>query len=115
MEGILSMNNAKMYYFEKKDILHLMVSDEPEANSVEISPNITAELNDEGELIGIEIINASSFLRDSILESVQGKLLALAVHYSKLESIMSCMQTTKTLPRLDLVIYSCGKIDRELL
>jgi len=32
-----------------------------------------------------------------------------------LESVMSCMQTTKTLPRLDLVIYSCGKIDRELL
>jgi uncharacterized protein YuzE len=78
--GILSMNNAKMYYFEKEDILHLMVSDEPEANSVEISPNITAELNDTGELIGIEIINASSFLRDSILESVQGKLLTLAVN-----------------------------------
>ena len=74
------MNNAKMQYFEKEDILHLMVSDEPEANSVEISPNITAELNDAGELIGIEIINASSFLRDSILESVQGKLLTLAVH-----------------------------------
>ena len=80
MEGILFMNNAKMHYFEKEDILYLMVSDEPEANSVEISPNITAELNDTGELIGIEIINASSFLRDSILESVQGKLLTLAVH-----------------------------------
>jgi uncharacterized protein YuzE len=78
--GILSMNNAKMYYFEKEDILHLMVSDEPEANSVEISPNITAELNDTGELIGIEIINASSFLRDLILESVQGKLLTLVVN-----------------------------------
>ena len=74
------MNNAKTYYFEKEDILHLMISDEPEANSVEISPNIMAELNDAGELIGIEIINASSFLRDSILESVQGKLLAFAVH-----------------------------------
>jgi len=48
--------------------------------NVEISPNITAELNDAGELIGIEIINASSFLRDSILESVQGKLLNLAIH-----------------------------------
>jgi uncharacterized protein YuzE len=78
--GILSMNNAKMYYFEKEDILHLMVSDEPEANSVEISPNITAELNDTGELIGIKIINASSFLRDLILEFVQGKLLTLAVN-----------------------------------
>ena len=80
MEGILSMNNAKMHYFESQDILHLIVSDEPEANSVEISPNITAELNETGELIGIEIIHASSFLRDSILESVQGKLLTLAIH-----------------------------------
>ena len=55
MEGILSMNNAKMHYFEKEDILHLIVSDEPEANSVEISPNITAELNDEGELTALVI------------------------------------------------------------
>jgi uncharacterized protein YuzE len=36
-----------------------------------MTPNITAELNETGELIGIEIINASSFIRDSILESVQ--------------------------------------------
>ncbi len=49
--GILSMNNAKMLYFKKEDVLHLMVSDEPKANSVEISPNITAELNDQAELI----------------------------------------------------------------
>ncbi len=45
--------------------------------SVEISPNITAELNEKGELIGIEIIAASSFLRDTILESTQAKLLQL--------------------------------------
>ena len=60
------MNNAKMTYFEKDDILHLSLADEPEAGSVEISPNITAELNETGELIGIEIINASAFIRDSI-------------------------------------------------
>jgi uncharacterized protein YuzE len=36
-------------------------------------------LNDKGELIGIEIINASSYIRDSILESVQGKLLNLPI------------------------------------
>lgn len=40
------MNNAKMTYFEKEDILHLSLANEPEAGSVEISPNITAELND---------------------------------------------------------------------
>ena len=74
------MNKAKMQYFEQEDVLHLSIADEPEANSVEISPNITAELNEAGELIGIEIINASSFIRDSILESTQGKILNLSVH-----------------------------------
>jgi uncharacterized protein YuzE len=74
------MSNAKMRYFEQEDILHLTISDEPEASSVEINPNITAELNDSGELIGIEITNASSFIRDSILESAQGKILNLSVH-----------------------------------
>jgi len=71
------MTNAKMNYFEAEDVLHVKLSDEPEANSVEISPNITAELNDAGELIGIEILHASAFIRDVILESTQGKLLNL--------------------------------------
>ena len=50
----------------------------PKGGSLELSPNITAELNDNGELIGIEILNASTFIRDSILESVQAKMLSLA-------------------------------------
>jgi len=67
-----------MAYFEKDDVLHLAISDEPETGSVEISPNITAEINAKGELIGIEILNASTFVRDSLLESVQAKVLDLA-------------------------------------
>ena len=72
------MNKLKMFYFEKEDILHLVMSNEEEANSVELSPNITAELNEQGELIGIEILQASTFVRDSIMEAVQAKLLNLA-------------------------------------
>ena len=53
-----------MTYFEKEDILHLVISDEPESDSLELSPNITAELNENGELIGIEILNASAFIQD---------------------------------------------------
>jgi len=49
------MNKNNMKYFVVEDILHLSISDEQEADSVEISPNITAELNKNGELIGIEI------------------------------------------------------------
>jgi uncharacterized protein YuzE len=64
-----------MEYFEKEDILHLAVSGEPEAGSVELSPNITAELNEKGDLIGIEILNASTYVRDSIMETAQAKML----------------------------------------
>ena len=71
------MSKPKMLYFEKEDVLHLVMNDEAEANSVELSPNITAELNEQGELIGIEILQASTFVRDSIMEAVQAKLLNL--------------------------------------
>jgi len=64
-----------MMYFEKDDILHLAISDEPEAGSVELGPNITVELNDKGEMIGIEILEASRFIRDPIMESVQARVL----------------------------------------
>jgi len=72
------MSKTRMAYFEKDDVLHLAISDEPEAGSIEITPNITAEINAKGELIGIEILGASAFVRDSVLESVQAKMLALA-------------------------------------
>jgi uncharacterized protein YuzE len=71
------MNKPKMSYFEQEDILHLVITEEEEANSVELSPNITAELNEQGELIGIEILQASTFVRDAILEGVQARLLNL--------------------------------------
>lgn len=71
------MNKMHMEYFDKDDILHLAINDEPESGSVELSPNITAELNEKGELIGVEILNASSFVRDSIMESVQAKMLKM--------------------------------------
>ncbi len=72
------MNKTKMAYFEREDILHLEISDEPESGSVELNPNITVELNDAGELIGIEILNASTFIRDSTLETVHAKIPSLA-------------------------------------
>lgn len=71
------MNNPRLAYFEKEDILHLLISEGPESRSVELSPNITAELNEQGELIGIEILKASAYLRDSIVESVQARMLGL--------------------------------------
>lgn len=74
--GGIRLNKTKMAYFDQEDILHLEISDEPEKGSIELNPNITVELNDAGELIGIEILNASVFIRDSIMESVQAKILS---------------------------------------
>lgn len=71
-------SKGRMAYFAQDDVLHLAISDEPEARSIELIPNITVELNDKGELIGIEILNASAFVRDIILESVQGRMLQLS-------------------------------------
>ena len=71
------MNKTRLRYFEQEDILHLVVAEGPESRSLEISPNITVELNDRNELIGVEILNASRFLRDAVLESVQAKTFQL--------------------------------------
>ena len=77
------MSKPKMTYLKDEDILHLVVSDEKEVGSIELSPNVTAELNEEGELIGIEILEASSFIRDSVMESAQAKMLDITNPYKK--------------------------------
>lgn len=66
-----------MVYSEQEDILHLAISDEPEVGSIELGPNITAELNNDGELVGIEILNADAFSWDSVVETLQTKMLSL--------------------------------------
>lgn len=45
------MSKPKMTYFKDEDVLHIVVSDEKEVGSIELNPNITAELNENGELI----------------------------------------------------------------
>jgi uncharacterized protein YuzE len=71
------MNKPRIRYFEQEDILHMVLAEGVESRSLELSPNITVELNDQNELIGVEILNASSFLRDAVLESIQAKTLQL--------------------------------------
>ena len=71
------MNKPRIRYFEKEDVLHLVLAEGTESRSLEIGPNITVELNEENELIGVEILNASSFLRDAVRESIQAKPLQL--------------------------------------
>lgn len=71
------MNNPTMRYFPEQDVIHLTITNEEEAETLELSPNITAELNADGDLIGVEILKASAFMRDFVLESTQAKLMQL--------------------------------------
>ncbi len=87
------MGKTKMTYFKEEDILHFILSDESETNSVELSPNIIAELNENGDLIGIEILQASSFIRDTILESAQAKMMGFKKSYNNVT-----FPDTKTIP-----------------
>jgi uncharacterized protein YuzE len=71
-----------MTYFQQEDILYFLISEGKEAGSVELSPNITAELDENGELLGIEILEASTFIRDFLLDAAQAKLLNLSAAVS---------------------------------
>lgn len=71
------MSKTRIRYFEQEDVLHPVLAEEPESRSLELSPNITVELNDRDELTGVEILNASAFLRDAVLESIQARTLQL--------------------------------------
>jgi uncharacterized protein YuzE len=71
------MKTPQLIYFEKEDILHLLLAEGEEANSVELSPTITAELSDQGDVIGIEVLQASTFVRDALLELAHTQQLTL--------------------------------------
>ena len=62
------MPKSELSYFEQEDILHLAISEDGEASSLELSPNIMAELNERGELIGIGILNACAFVQETFAE-----------------------------------------------
>ncbi len=72
------MNESKKYpqirYFDSEDVLYIVFSEGEESGSYEISPNITVELNENGEIVGVEILNATAFLRDWLVEGLQARL-----------------------------------------
>ena len=67
--------SEKMRYFQEEDVILLAIKPGDEANSYEISPNITVEMDAEGDIIGVEILEASKYLRDGLLETISAKLV----------------------------------------
>lgn len=62
-------------YYKEEDIMHIVICEGSERGSMEINPDITLELDENREIIGIEILRASKFIRDFILETAQAKLM----------------------------------------
>lgn len=52
----------KIYYDKKTDVLWINIKSGPEEQYKEITPGIGVELNKKGELLGVEILNASKVL-----------------------------------------------------
>lgn len=67
------MNKSKIFYDSKIDALWIMIKDGQEEDSREVAPNINVELDAKGELIGVEILNASKVL--GVKPKVKEKLL----------------------------------------
>ena len=59
------MKDFKVIYDDKEDILYI-AKEGKEEEVVELSPDINVELDSSGELIGIELFNASAILKDVI-------------------------------------------------
>lgn len=55
-------SNQKVYYDKNADILWLYIKSGVEEEHREITPDINLELGKNGELLGIEIFNASKVL-----------------------------------------------------
>jgi len=54
-------NKPKVNYDAKADVLYIVARKGKEEEFVEIAPGLNAELDENGRVIGIEILNASNF------------------------------------------------------
>lgn len=52
----------KIYYDKKSDALWLLLKSGPEEEVKEVAPGVNVELGKNGDLLGIEILNASKVL-----------------------------------------------------
>lgn len=54
---------ASVNYDSKSDVIYIVTKKGGEEQFVEVAPGINVELDETGQVIGIEILNASHFLR----------------------------------------------------
>lgn len=69
----MKRTNQKVYYDKKTDVLWLSIKSGPEEEHKEVSPGVSVELGKKGELLGIEILNASKVLGSKLGLKTGGK------------------------------------------
>jgi len=79
-KNIMRKINSKkiINYDQRSDVLYIGIKKGAEEEFIEISPGINIELNEEGQVIGIEILNASKILK-SVARPLQKQILEPAV------------------------------------
>ena len=72
----MGVKKQKVFYDSKADVLWLVIKEGPEEEHLEVAPNVSVELDENGELMGVEILHASKVLgvkpriKEKILEPV---------------------------------------------
>ncbi len=62
---------GQLRYYPKSDVLHYVVRCGEEFATREAAPGVTLELDQRGRLIGIEILDASRFMRKFVIQQLQ--------------------------------------------
>lgn len=63
------MKNKKINYDSKNDVFYMVIKEGYEDKHEEISPGVFVELDKKGQLIGIEILNASKNIGKYFLDT----------------------------------------------
>lgn len=71
------MSELKALYDEEVDVLYI-AREGVEEEVVEVSPWINLEMDSNGEIIGLEILEASKLLRNVVVKMVDKKQVAAA-------------------------------------
>ncbi|MDO8570356.1 MAG: DUF2283 domain-containing protein [Candidatus Daviesbacteria bacterium] len=58
----MKKTDQKIYYDKKTDVLWFLIKSGPEETHKELSPGVSVELGKNGELLGIEILDATKIL-----------------------------------------------------
>lgn len=64
----MKKTKSKIYYDHETDVLWLLVKEGIEEEYREVAPGVSVEIGKNGELLGVEILNASKTLGEKLVK-----------------------------------------------